>query len=67
MSSKLEAAESCLFECLFSALLNACMLSSDVIMIKNEFGLLCYLITAFEGLEASFFLDWVIRAAGGST
>ena len=27
---------SCLFECLFSAFLNACMLYFDVIMIKNE-------------------------------
>ena len=67
MSSKVEAADSCLFECLFSALLNAYMLFSDVIMIKNEFGLLCYFITAFEGLEASFFLYRVIRSAVSST
>ena len=46
----------CLFECLFSAFFNACLISSDVIMIKNEFPPSRSLCTALEGLEASFSL-----------
>ena len=44
----------CLFEYLFSAFLDPCLLSFDVIMINNELCPLCYLIAVLEGLEASF-------------
>ena len=44
----------CLFECYFSAFLNACLLYLEVITIRNELCPTCSLITPLEGLEASF-------------
>ena len=46
---------SCLFECLFSAFLNACMLHFDVIMTKNELCPLMYFPRCFRRLGTPLF------------
>ena len=53
----------CLFESLFSAFFNACLLSFEIIMIENELPPLCYTISAFKILLILFFLDCPIRAS----
>ena len=57
----------CLLGCLFSAFLNACMLSFGVKMIKNELCTLMFSHQCFIRLRSIFFLAWLIRAAVGST
>ena len=57
----------CVFECLFSALLNECLLSFDVIMINNELFPLVSSHHCFRRLISLFSLAWQIRASVGST
>ena len=56
-----------LFECLFSAFFEACMLYFDVIMIKNELCPLVFSRHCFRRLRSLFFLAWLIRATVWST
>ena len=58
---------SCLFECLFSAFLNSCMLYFDVIMIKNELCPLMFSHNFFRNLRSLFFLAWLSRYSLGYT
>ena len=52
---------SCLFECLISAFLNACLLYFDVIMIHNELYSLIFSRRGFIITRILFFLAWLIR------
>ena len=56
-----------LFECLFSAFLNACVLSFGVIMIRNEFPPLMFSHHYFRRTKSLFLIDWPIGAAVGYT
>ena len=57
----------CLFESLISAFLNACVLSSDVIMINNGLCTLIFSHHFFKRLRRIFSLHWIIRDPVGST
>ena len=57
----------CLYECLFSVFLNACMLSFYVIMINNELSSLVFYNKFSISLISLFLFAWLIKAAVGST
>ena len=57
----------CLFEWLFYAFLNDCMLSFDAILIRNELYPLMFSHHCFRSPKRLFFLAWITGDAIGST
>ena len=57
----------CLLECLFSAFFDACVLSFDVIIIKDKLCPVVFYHHCFISLRSLLLISWLIRAAVGLT